>query len=202
MRLLKINVRMNTEVTTEDLKNMNADAVILAIGSSPIMPRLPGIDHPKTASGVDVLLGRKQVGNKIVIVGGGLVGCEIAYGYLKEGKSVTIVEALDEIMKTGNVPGMNKSMLLDGFAYYGAEILVNTRLKEINDEGAVVTLPDGSEKTLQADNVIMSVGYRPLPSFAADLAGNGAQVFEIGDGHKVGNVLSCIHDAYQIARSL
>ena len=202
MRLLKINVRMNTEVTTEDLKNMNADAVILAIGSSPIMPRLPGIDHPKTASGVDVLLGRKQVGNKIVIVGGGLVGCEIAYGYLKEGKSVTIVEALDEIMKTGNVPGMNKSMLLDGFAYYGAEILVNTRLKEINDEGAVVTLPDGSEKTLQADNVIMSVGYRPLPSFAADLTGNGAQVFEIGDGHKVGNVLSCIHDAYQIARSL
>lgn len=202
MRLLKIDVRMNTEVTAEDLKNIHADAVILAIGSNPIMPRLSGIDHPKTASGVDVLLGRKQVGNKVVIVGGGLVGCEIAYGYLKEGKSVTIVEALDEIMKTGNVPGMNKSMLLDAFDYYGAEILVNTRLMEINDEGAVVTLPDGSEKTLQADNVIMSVGYRPLPSFAADLAGNGVQVFEIGDGRKVGNVLSCIHDAYQIARSL
>ena len=94
----------------------------------------------------------KKVQNtkKIVVVGGGLVGCEIAYGYTKEGKKVTIVEALDEIMKLNDVPLMNKIMLFDAFEYYGTKILTSTKLKAINDEGAVVITNDGQEKTIKA----------------------------------------------------
>ena len=94
-----------------------------------------------------------------MIVGGGLVGCEIAYGYAKEGKDVTIVEALDETMKTNNVPAMNKIMLLDAFEYYSTKVLTSARLNAVTDDGAVVTLSDGTTTTLEADNVIMSVGY-------------------------------------------
>ena len=200
MALLDIDVRLNTEMTAEELKNANADAIILALGSRPIMPKIQGIE--RAVSGEDVLLGRKPVGEKIIIVGGGLVGCEIAYGYAKEGKNVTIIEALDEIMKTGNVPGMNKAMLLDGFEYYGTSVMTSTRLKEITENGAIVMLPGGEEVVIPADTVIMSVGYRSSMSIAEELKGCTAKIYEIGDSRKVGNILTCINDAYKTALSI
>jgi len=201
MAFLDVDVRMNTEVTSEMLKKSDADVIILATGSVPVMPKsIEGIE--KAVSGVDALLGKKPVGEKIIIVGGGLVGCEIAYGYAKEGKDVTIVEALDQILNLGNVPGMNKAMLLDGFEYYGTTIMTGTKLKSVLDGGAVVILPDGTEKTLNADTVIMSIGYRPVPSMKEQLADSTAKVIEIGDGRQVGNVLTCVEDAYYAARDL
>ena len=198
MKLLNVDVRLNTEVNDDKLKHLNADAVILAAGSVPVMPRsIDGIE--KAVSGVDALLERKPVGNNVVIVGGGLVGCEIAYGYAKEGRQVTIVEALDQILNLNNVPGMNKAMLLDAFEYYGVQIYTGTRLKSVQDEGALVELPDGTEKKLAADTVILSIGYRPLPSMKESLSESGIAVYEIGDGHKVGNVMSCIAEAYETA---
>ena len=86
--------------------------------------------------------------------------------------------------------------------YYNAPVCVNTRLKAVNDEGAVVTLSDGTDQTIPADTVVMSVGYRPLPSLTADLAGCGAEIYEIGDGSKVGNVLTCVRDAFEVMRNL
>ena len=203
MKRMHIDVRMNTAVTPKMLKESGADAIILATGSVPVMPKsIEGIDHPKTISGVDACLETKPVGEKVVIVGGGLVGCEIAFGYVKEGKQVTIVEALDEILNLNNVPGMNKSMLLDAFEHYGTKIYTGTKLKAVRDEGAVVELPDGTEKTIEADTVIMSIGYRPLPSLAGDLTNCDAEIIEIGDGRKVGNVLTCIKDAYEAVKNL
>lgn len=157
----------------------------------------PEVGHEK-----DWRVTKAPIKKKVVVVGGGLVGCEIAYGYAKEGKDVTIVEALDEIMKTNNVPAMNKIMLLDAFEYYGTKVLTSARLNAVTDDGAVVTLSDGTTTTLEADNVIMSVGYRPLPSMQEALAGCGAELYEIGDGDKVGNVLTCIRDAFEVTRNL
>ena len=201
MKLLNVDIRMDTEVNTEMLKSSGADAVILATGSVPVMPRsIEGIE--KAVSGVDALLGRKPVGNKVVIVGGGLVGCEIAYGHAKEGRQVTIVEALDQILDLNNVPGMNKAMLLDAFEFYGTHIYTGTKLKTVLDDGAIVELPDGTEIKLAADTVILSIGYRPLPSMKDSLAGSGIAIYEIGDGNKVGNVMSCIAEAYETAAKL
>lgn len=201
MELLSVDVRMNTEVSPEMLKSSGADTIILATGSVPVMPRsIEGIE--RAVSGVDALLDKKQIGDKAIIVGGGLVGCEIAYGYAKEGKDVTIVEALDQILKLGNVPGMNKAMLLDGFEYYGTKIYTGTKLKAVLEDGAVVVLPDGTEETLPADTVILSIGYRPIPSLKEGLKDCNAEVIEIGDGKQVGNVLTCVKDAYAAAMAI
>lgn len=203
MERLNIDVRLNTEVTPEELKDSGADAIILAVGSVPVMPlSIPGIDHAKAVSGVDALLGHKPVGESVVVVGGGLVGCEIAYGYAKEGKTVTIVEALDEILKLNNVPGMNKTMLMDAFEHYGTRIFTGTKLSAITDDGAIVEHEDGSKGTIPTDSVVLSIGYRPVPSMEAELEGCGAQVVEIGDGNQVGNVLTCIRDAYEVTHEL
>ncbi|MGN1022679.1 MAG: FAD-dependent oxidoreductase [Lachnospiraceae bacterium] len=200
---LPVRVQMNTEATPEMLRREGADAVILAAGSTPVMPgSIPGIDHPKAVSCVDALLNRKPIGDTVVIVGGGLVGCETALGYAMEGKHVTIVEALDQLMKTGDVPAMNRQMLLDAFACCHVRILTGTRLAGIQDEGALLLLPDGNRELVSCDNVILSIGYRPRKSMAEELQGCGAAVFEIGDGAGVGNILSCIRDAYEVTHNL
>ncbi|MDO5297146.1 MAG: FAD-dependent oxidoreductase [bacterium] len=203
MRLLPIDVKMNTEASAKAVSELKADAVILAVGSVPIMPAsIPGIDLPKTLSSIEACLNSKPVGNSVVVVGGGLVGCELAYGYAKEGKEVTIVEALEDILLVNDVPEMNKIMLQDAFEHYGTRVLTQTRLQEITPEGAVVLKADGSRENIPADTVVMAIGYRPLPSMAEQLAGCGAAVYEIGDGNRVGNVLTCIQDAYEVAAHL
>ena len=203
MQRLNIDVKTNTAISVEELKASRADAIILATGSVPVMPKsIKGIDHPKTISGVEACMHTKPIGDKVVVVGGGLVGCEIAFGFVKEGKKVTIVEALDDILKVNDVPAMNKAMLKDAFEHYKTDVLTNTKLKEITDEGAIVELSDGTEKTIEADTVVISIGYRPVPSMASKLEGCGAEIYEIGDGKKVGNVLTSIKDAFEVAHNL
>ena len=197
MKLLDIDVRPNCEMTAEKINALGADAVILALGSSPVMPKIKGCERDNVISGEEALLGRKPVGERIIVVGGGLVGCEIAYGYAKEGRLVTVVEALDELMKLNDVPRMNKDFLLDAFAYYGTQICTSAKLTEVCEEGAVLESSDGTQRTIPCDTVIMSVGYRPLRSMKDELTAK--EVYEIGDGRQVGNVLTCIADAYKVA---
>ena len=197
MKLMDIDVRLNCEMTAEKINALGADAVILALGSSPVMPKIKGCERENVISGEEALLGRKPVGERIIVVGGGLVGCEIAYGYAKEGRQVTVVEALDELMKLNDVPHMNKDFLLDAFKYYGTQICTSAKLTEVCDEGAVLEFSDGTQQTIPCDTVIMSVGYRPLRSMKDELTAK--EVYEIGDGRQVGNVLTCIADAYKVA---
>ena len=85
---LGVDVHMNAEMNAEKIVALKPDAVVFGIGSNAVMPRVPGIDHPKAVSCVDVLLGKRRLGDNVVIVGGGLVGCEIAYEALLDGKKV------------------------------------------------------------------------------------------------------------------
>ena len=197
MKLLDIDVRLNCKMTAEKINALGADAVILALGSSPVMPKIKGCERENVISGEEALLGKKTVGERVIVVGGGLVGCEIAYGYAKEGRQVTVVEALDELMKLNDVPHMNKDFLLDAFAYYSTQVCTCAKLTEVCDEGAVLEFPDGTQRTIPCDTVIMSVGYRPLRSMKDELTAK--EVYEIGDGRQVGNVLTCIADAYKVA---
>ena len=92
--------------------------------------------------------------------------------------------------------------VLDGFEYYGTSVMTSTRLKEITENGAIVMLPGGEEVVIPADTVIMSVGYRSSMSIAEELKGCTAKIYEIGDSRKVGNILTCISDAYKTALSI
>ena len=142
------------------------------------------------------------LGQRIVVLGGGLVGCETALGYAQAGKTVTIVEALPDILSAGiPVPEMNASMLRDLLAEWKVTLRTGCRLAQVTAEGAVVTGPQG-EETLPADHVVLAVGFTPRPSLAGELAGTGMEVYQVGDGSKVGSVMTAIASAYTVARAL
>ncbi|TQI67078.1 FAD-dependent oxidoreductase [Clostridium sp. KNHs216] len=205
--LMDLNVDIHTgmELTAEKIKAMKADAVILAVGSVPVMPKLPGIDSPKVASSVDALRGKKKIGEHVVVIGGGLVGCEMALEYAKEGKKVTVVEALDTILSAGDpVPVPNKQMLEDLFEYHKIELVTGHKLVEVNNKGAVVAPASGSDssKEIEADSVVIAIGFKPQPSMARELFETGAEIYEIGDGKHVGNIQWAIWEANEIAREI
>ena len=202
-----VEVRLGEEATPEKVAELGASAVVVAAGSVPVMPRsIPGIDAPKAMSCNEALTeaGHAKVGRRVVVVGGGLVGCEMALDYCRDGREVTVVEALPDILSAGpSVPSMNANYLSDGFAYHGATVLTNTRLAAITDEGAVVEdAATGQRRTLEADTVVLALGFRPAPLDASAYAATGVDVYQIGDGRQVGNIMTAIWEAYKVARSL
>lgn len=204
MEDLEIPVHLNTAVTPELLRELKPDSVIMALGSYAIMPKwLEGVDHAKSVSCIEALMGEKPVGDKVVVVGGGLTGCELAYDLAREGKKVQVVEMAPDILMAGPpmpmANGMHLRLLL---ADAGVELLTSTKIAAINDDGAVVETADGEKKTLEADTVILAMGLRPNSSFASDLEGEGMEIYEIGDGRQVVNIMNAVWDGYEVARNL
>lgn len=201
---LGIPVHLNTEITAESLKDIGAEVAILAVGSDHFVPPIPGNDHPKAAVCYDALMHNVQLGQNIVVVGGGLTGCELSSELAQyEKKDVTIVEALDNILSAGPpIQKAVKMMLTNLLNDANVKVKTGNKITAVTDEGAVVVDKSGTEEVIQADNVIFAIGLRPKKSIAKDLFGTGIEVYQVGDGAGVGNIRTAVADAYQVARKL
>ena len=188
-----IEVKLNTEVT--DIKALDADEIIIATGSRANRIPVPGID--KGIQAIDFLLGKQAVGENVTIIGGGLTGCEIAYELYLQGKKPTIVEMMDDLIVTPGICLANTSFLRDFFEANKVPVHLETKLKEVHDDGVTVVGKDGEEFKIDADNVILSTGYRPAP-----LAEKAKHVHIVGDADKVGNLRSVIWQAWDVCMKL
>ncbi|MBQ3228652.1 MAG: FAD-dependent oxidoreductase [Clostridia bacterium] len=190
-RYPSITVKLNTEVT--DVKSLGADEVIVATGAKAKRIPIPGVE--KSIEAVDFLLGKKQVGERIVVIGGGLTGCEIAYELFLQGKKPAIVEMMDDLIVTPGICLANTSYLRDCFKANNLPVYLETGVKEIKDGAVVVADKEGKTFEIEADSVILSVGYNPAP-----IETKGVHV--IGDAQKVGNLRSVIWGAWDVATKI
>ena len=204
MKRLGITVKLNTAMTAEDIKNSGAQAVVLAVGSDHFVPHIPGYDHEKASVCYDVLMDKVPLGKRVVVVGGGLTGAELAYDLASyQNKEVVLVEALDNILSAGmEVPTAVKTMLTKLLDYKNVDIRTGNKIAEVNDCGAVIENKDGIRETVPADNVVFAIGLRPKKSMAQELLGTGIEVYEVGDGTGVGNIRTATAAAYEVARRL
>ena len=189
------NIEVRLESYVNDATGVDADEVIIATGAKANRIPVPGIEHGIQA--VDFLLGKKAVGQKVAIIGGGLTGCEIAYELYLQGKQPTIVEMKDDLMDVPGVCLANTSFLRDFFGANKVPVHLNTRLNEIHADGVTVTGPEGNSFKIDADNVILSVGYRPSP-----LTEKGRHIHLVGDCDKVGNLRTVIWQAWDVCMKL
>ena len=188
-----IEVKMNTEV--KDVAALGADEVIIATGATPNRIPVPGIENGIQA--IDFLRGRETVGENVVIIGGGLTGCEIAYELYLQGKKPAIVEMKDDLIAVTGVCLANSSYLRDFFNANKVPVYLETRLCEVKKDGVVVADKDGKQFALNADSVILSTGYRSAP-----LAEKAKNVHIVGDACKVGNLRTVIWQAWDVAMKL
>lgn len=199
---LGVKVECGKEITLEFILKEDPDVVISATGSHPIFPKITGSDHPKAVGFKEAMLDNTIVGKNVVVVGGGLVGCEVALNFASLGHNVTVVEFLDDILKSGTpTPIMNKMCILDLFKEKGITLRTNCALTEVNDTGAVIKT-GGELETIPADTVIIAVGLRSNRSFAEDLEKYNIPVYSIGDERKVANVVNAVADGYEVGKNI
>ena len=188
-----VEIKMNTEIT--DVKALDADEIIVATGATAKKIPVKGVEN--TVEAVDYLLGNKEVGKKVVVIGGGLTGCEIAYDLYLKGHTPVIVEMQDDLITTPGICLANTSYLRDFFKTNKVEVHLETGVCEIGE--GKVTLKDKEGKTfdVDTDSVIMSVGYNPAP-----VAKKGGKVHVIGDAQNVGNLRTVIWGAWDVCMKI
>ena len=188
-----ISVKLNTEIS--DISTLDADEIIVATGSTAVTIPVKGIE--KGIQAVDFLLGEKEVGQNVTIIGGGLTGCEIAYELYLQGKNPTIVEMQEDLITTKGVCLANTSYLRDFFNANKVPVHLETRLMEVCDDGVLVSGKDGKSFKISADSVVLSTGYRPNP-----LVSKGKHIHVVGDAKKVGNLRTVIWQAWDVCMKL
>ena len=188
-----ITIHMNTEV--KDVNALGADEVIVATGA--VAKRIPVKGAETAIEAVDYLLGNKTVGEKVAVIGGGLTGCEIAYDLYLQGKQPVIVEMQEDLITTKGICLANTSYLRDFFKTNKVPVYLETGLSEIKENSVVLKDKAGNTFEVEADNVILSVGYNPAP-----VAQKAKHVHVIGDAQKVGNLRSVIWGAWSTCMKL
>lgn len=192
MDKLGIEVKLNTEV--KDTNMLRADDIIIATGAKPRELNIPGFD--KTIEACEYLNG-KEVGNNVVVIGGGLTGSEIAYELALGGKTVTIVEMKNDLIAQKGVCLANSSYLREWFALNKTSVYLRATVKEVKDSSIIIKTKEGEDKEIPCDSVISSVGYIPAPLTEAK-----NKVHLVGDCLSVGNLRSVIWRAYEVAMKI
>ena len=188
-----VDIHLNTEVTPEEVAAMGADVVMTAVGAKPIIPQIPGINSAKVV-GLKALEGRQpSVGQKVAILGGGLVGSEVAIYLDMIGKDVTVVEMKDTW--ASDAYWMHKVAMDKYIRDSRIDIKVNTTAREIPDAGIVCNTPDG-EILIEADTVLLAAGMKADRASADEFLNTAPRVFEIGDAIKAGRVVEAVKLGY------
>ena len=150
----------------------------------------------------EVLLGKADPGQSTVVVGGGLVGCETALWLREQGKNVTLVESLNKLLAlNGPLCHANSEMLEALVPFKGVQVKCGSTVKSVESDKVVLAGKDG-EETVNADSVILCVGYRSENGLYEELKDQVEQIYQIGDANKVANIMYAIWDAYEVASTL
>lgn len=196
---LGIDVKLNKKATPEEILKGNYDKIIIATGASAFIPPIPGVDKKHVYTSTDVLIGNKKATGKVVVIGGGLVGCEVALDCKQSLQDVTIIEMLDDILLTADHCPNNDMSLRNKIEASEINILTKSKVLSINDDNIVYEI-DGEKKTISCDTVIIASGYKSNDELEKALKGKIETFTVVGDACKPGKIIDATRDSYQSIR--
>ena len=191
-----VEIRLNTEVTKEYAERENADALIIAVGSSPLVPPLPGLDGENVVIVNNYYKEKDKVGDEVVVMGGGLAGCECAIHLGMEGRKVRLVEMRDVLAPDANV--RHRPLLLKEIDKY---VTVHTghRALRVTSEGVVCADKDNNEVLVPGASVICALGQRSRTDVVNELLDAAPFVRVIGDASRVSTITNAVYWGYHAA---
>ena len=190
-------MRLNTEVT--DVNTLRGfDEIIVASGSIPrTMPSIPGFE--KTLTFTELLKDKKEVGDKVLFIGGGQSSCEAAYDLVLQGKHPIIVEYANDLVAAQATCLANTSFLRDAMEYHKVPTYLESTVTEIKDNGVTVkNVKTGETFFVECDNVVNGIGFVPTPVGGKD----NKQVFRVGDCVAIGNLRTVIWRAWDVCMKI
>ena len=194
-----VEVRLGTRVTKELAASIEPDAIVAALGARPVKPGIPGIDGENVFGAEEVYLHPEKTGDRVLILGGGLVGIELGIFLAGLGREVTLMELLPDLSDGGNMVHMNA--LRVQIQEKNVRLALSTRAKELRRDG-VLAEREGEELFFPADTVVYAVGQRPLSEEALALNACAPEFYMAGDCVAAKNIMAATAAAYQAAKDI
>ena len=195
---LGVKVELVKEATLGLVQQINPEVVIVATGGTSLIPQIPGIKDDKVSSAVEVLLGKKEAREIVIVVGGGMVGCETAAYLARQGKKVTIVEMMGQLIPEA-INAVSMFGLLALIKESKVKVLTKARLLEVTGKGAIVDT-GGSKTELNADSVVLALGFKSESSLREHLEGRVPELFAVGDCVQPRNILYAMWEGFHASR--
>lgn len=191
-----VEIRLNTKAAKANVEAENPDAIIIAAGSAPLVPPIPGLDGGNVTIVNHYYLEKDKVGDKVVVLGGGLAGCECAIHLAREGKSVHLVEMRDQLAPDANV--RHRPLLLKEIE---KNVAVHTGHKavKVTEKGVFCQDKDGNEVLIEGGSVICALGQRARRDVVEELQDSAPYVVSIGDCAKVATITQAVYQGYHAA---
>ena len=196
--LAGVDIRLNCEGQPEDIKALKPDVLILAMGANPNIPPIPGIDSPRVFSFVEVLTGQRTPEGAVIVVGGGLVGCETGEFLLEKVSGVTSVTVLEMMERmAANIPASYRPFFLARLKKMGLGLETQTQVEEITDRGVRV-VRKGVPEFIAGDAVVVAVGLKADPAGAEAFQGLTLETYTIGDGLEPRMLKEAIEEGFAV----
>ena len=192
-------VELGKEATPRSIRQMRPEAVVVATGALPIVPYIAGIASGRVFSALQALGGEVDTGGNVAIIGGELVGCEVAEFLVQQGKSVTVMRRGPEM--AARMEASRRWGMLERLTYKGVRLLTGVTYRRITDNGIEIGLPDGRIETILADSVVLAAGARSSSELYRAIAGE-VQTFVVGDAVEPRGIREAIHEGAAVGRGL
>jgi 2,4-dienoyl-CoA reductase-like NADH-dependent reductase (Old Yellow Enzyme family)/thioredoxin reductase len=197
-----LTVKLSAKATSKSVLAEKPEALIIAVGSRPIIPSIPGVKGKNVVWAGDIDAGKAKVGERVLMAGAGLTGSETALWLAQQGKKVKMIDMLTlEEIDAGNSV-INTTVLRKMLSDLKVELKTGVRLEAITDTGAVVS-DKGKKRHIPCDTVVLSLGVEPRKDFIDLLKGLAPQVFVVGDcNNQKGNILTAVAEGFFAAMEI
>ncbi|MDU2155722.1 MULTISPECIES: NAD(P)/FAD-dependent oxidoreductase [Clostridium] len=196
-----VEIKLSTPVDAEVIKDINPDEVIIAAGAEPIKLNVPGANLPYVTNSHDILAGKAKVNGDIVVIGGGLVGLEVAEYLSGNVNKITVVEMLNEVAK--DLGQLRKICVMESLYHEGIKTITEAKCVEIKEKSIVID-KNGVVEEVPCDSVIVAIGARSrnFESISDYCKENNIPYHVIGDAVRARRALNCIEEASEVARRI
>ena len=197
---LGVERHLGRKVTVATVEELDPDVVIVATGATPLVPPIPGVEHEDVVTAWDILRGN-GVGQRVLVIGGGMTGLETAEFLAQQGKEVVVVE---QLKRAGADMGATvRWHLMNRLKAQKIDIFTSTQIKEIRPQGAVVVTRNGGEETWEGfDAIVLAAGVKPRNEAVGEIQGRAKEVYVIGDAAETRRGLEAIRDGAEIGRKI
>lgn len=193
---LGVKVNLGIEATSEVIEKEKPDVVVVATGGEPIIPSIPGAKRENVVTAAGILQGEVNAGQNIVVIGGGLLGVEVADFLATNGKTVTVVEMLNDV--AAELPNARRIPLMFRLKDYDVRILTRAKVEEITERGVSISR-NAEKKFLEADTVVLAVGFKSRQELIDKLKGKVSEIYAGGDCVEPRYILDAIHEGFDLA---
>jgi NADPH-dependent 2,4-dienoyl-CoA reductase/sulfur reductase-like enzyme len=198
-----LTVKLSTEATPEKIKAENPDALIIAVGSTPIIPQIPGVDRKNVVWAGDVDLGKVKVGERVVLAGAGLTGSETALYLAQQGKKVTLIDRLTLEEINAGSPSINIRTLRGMLDKLNVDVKTEVKLEEITSTGVLIIDKNWNRMEIPCDTVVFSLGVEPRKGIVEMFKDLAPDVYVVGDcNNQMGNLIKATSEGFFAAMDI